>query len=157
MDVRRRRLVTGTASLGTLGFALASGLLPRTAHAAWPSKVFSVHAPKQAIRLAEGTSPSAIEFKHVTITAPDIAENGAVVPVTVEADLPNVVQISIFAEKNPFPLNSQFELKKGALPYVSTRIRLAETQNVLGLVKTTEGRVYGGVALVKVTIGGCGG
>lgn len=157
MDPRRRSILTGTASLGAVGVVLSAGLLPQTALAAWPAKAFSVHDPKQAIGLTEGINARAVAFSHVTVTAPDIAENGAVVPVTVESDLPNVVSISVFAEKNPFPLNSEFELSEGVLPYISTRIRLAETQNVMGLVKTADGKVHGGVALVKVTIGGCGG
>lgn len=157
MDPSRRRLMRGTASLGTVGLALSAGLLPKTAFAAWPAQAFSTHGPKRAVALAEGIATDAIKFSHVTITAPDIAENGAVVPVTVESDLPNVAAISVFAEKNPYPLNSEFALGEGVLPYVSTRIRLAETQNVMGLVKTSDGKVYGGVTLVKVTIGGCGG
>ena len=105
--------------------------------------------------LAEGAGT--IAMQHVTVTAPQLAENGAVVPVSVESDLPNVVSLSIFAEDNPFPLSSQYDLGPGALPYVSTRLRLAKSQNVIGVVKTADGKLYGGKALVKVTIGGCGG
>ena len=155
MDPRRRHLLKGAASLGTLGIALGAGLVPETALAEWPASAFGAHDQKEAIKLAEGSD--AIEMGHVTISAPDIAENGAVVPVTVESDLPNVVKISLFAEKNPFPLNSEFELSDGVLPYVSTRIRLAETQHVMGVAKTADGKLYGGKALIKVTIGGCGG
>lgn len=155
MDPRRRHLLKGAASLGTLGIALGAGLVPETALAEWPASAFGAHDQKEAIKLAEGSD--AIEMGHVTISAPDIAENGAVVPVTVESDLPNVVKISLFAEKNPFPLNSEFELSEGVLPFVSTRIRLAETQHVMGVAKTADGKLYGGKALIKVTIGGCGG
>jgi len=155
MDQRRRFLLKGAASLGTLGLALGAGLLPETALAEWPATAFSTRDQKEAIKLADGGE--AIEMGHVTITAPDIAENGAVVPVSIESDLPNVVAISLFAEKNPFPLNSEFKFDEGALPYVSTRIRLAETQHVLGVAKTADGKLYGGKALIKVTIGGCGG
>lgn len=155
MDPRRRNLLKGAASLGTLGFALGAGLLPETALAEWPAAAFTTRNQKQAISLALGGQP--VEMQHVSINAPDIAENGAVVPVTIESELPNAVSVSLFAEKNPFPLNSEFELAEGAQPYVSTRIRLAETQHVMGVVKTADGKLYGGRALIKVTIGGCGG
>jgi len=155
MDSRRRIVLKGAASLGTLGFALGAGLVPETALAAWPASAFRTHDQKQAITLAEGAS--AIEMGHVTVTAPEIAENGGAVPVSVESDLPGVVAISLFAEKNPFPLNSEYELAEEAMPFVATRIRLSETQHVMAVVKTAAGKLYGGKALVKVTIGGCGG
>lgn len=153
MDSRRRNLLKGAASLGTL--ALGTGLAPEAALADWPTKAFGLRDEKEAIDLTEGAA--AFEPGHVTITAPDIAENGAVVPVSVESDLPNVVSISLFAEKNPFPLNSEFELGEGAVPFVSTRVRLAESQHVTAVAKTADGKLYGGKKLIKVTIGGCGG
>lgn len=155
MNSRRRFLLQGATSLGTLGLALGAGLAPETAFAKWPAEAFVTHDQTQAITLAEGAGT--VEMGHVTITAPNIAENGAVVPVSIESDLPNAVSISLFAEKNPFPLNSEFELGEGVLPYVSTRVRLAETQHVMAVVKTADGKLYGGKALIKVTIGGCGG
>lgn len=155
MDPRRRHLLKGAASLGTLGLTLGTGLVPGTALADWPAKAFASRDEKEAIKLAEGEG--AFETGHVRITAPDIAENGGVVPVSIESDLPNVVSITLFAEKNPFPLNSEFELGEGTVPYVSTRVRLAETQHVTALAKTADGKLYGGKKLIKVTIGGCGG
>ncbi len=155
MDPRRRNLLKGAASLGTLGLTLGTGLVPESALADWPTKAFNSHDQKEALDLTDGTGT--VEMGHVSITAPDIAENGAVVPVSVESDLPNVVSITLFAEKNPFPLNSEFELGEGAVPYVSTRVRLAESQHVTALAKTADGKLYGGKKLIKVTIGGCGG
>jgi sulfur-oxidizing protein SoxY len=155
MDPHRRHLLQGAASAGGFGLALAAGLVPGPARAAWPQKAFEEHDEKKAMQLlAEG---GAVTMAHVTVTAPQLAENGAVVPVSIESDLPNVVAMSLFAEDNPFPLNSQYELRPGALPYLSTRLRLAKSQNVMGVVKTADGKLYGGKALVKVTIGGCGG
>ena len=88
--------------------------------------------------------------------APDIAENGAVVPVTVESTMKDVQSISIVAEKNALPLIASFDLGAGALPYVSTRIKMGSTMNVQALVKAG-GKVYEAKKEVKVTIGGCGG
>ncbi|HUJ01360.1 MAG TPA: thiosulfate oxidation carrier protein SoxY [Usitatibacter sp.] len=155
MDPRRRHLLKGAASLGTLGITVGAGLVPATALADWPAKAFGLRDERQAIDLTEGEAR--LEMSRVSITAPDIAENGAVVPVSVESDLPNVVSITLFAEKNPFPLNSEFQLGEGVVPYVSTRVRLAESQHVTAVAKTADGKLYGGKKLIKVTIGGCGG
>lgn len=155
MHPHRRELLKGAVSLGALGVAVGAGLLPEAARAAWPEAAFTTRKEKKAMTLTEGGD--AITMSHVRVTAPQLAENGAVVPVSVEADLPNVVSIALFAEENPFPLNSEFELRPGVLPYVSTRVRLAKSQHVMGVVKTADGKLYGGKALVKVTIGGCGG
>ena len=155
MDPHRRLVLKGTGSLSVLGLALAAGFSPQNALAAWPSGAFATRNPKEAVTRVEGGS--AIEMAHVTVTAPRLAENGAVVPVSVESDLPNVVSMAVFAEENPFPLASEFELRSGVLPFVSTRMRLAKTQQIMGVVKTADGKLYGGKRLVKVTIGGCGG
>ncbi len=155
MDPRRRVVLKGAASWAAFMLVMEAGPLSKAAFAAWPEAAFQTRDQQQAISLVDGGGM--IEMRHVTITAPKLAENGAVVPVSVESDLPNVVSISIFAENNPFPLNSEYELAAGVLPFVSTRIRLSRTQEVMGVVKTADGRLYGGKALVKVTIGGCGG
>lgn len=152
MQPHRRQVLTGAVSLAVAG---AAGLLPGAARAAWPEAAFTTRQEKKAMSLIEGGA--AVTIGHVTVTAPQLAENGAVVPVSIESDLPNVVSIALYAEENPFPLNSEFALRPGVLPYVSTRVRLAKSQHVMGIVKTADGKLYGGKALVKVTIGGCGG
>ncbi|MBI2290211.1 MAG: thiosulfate oxidation carrier protein SoxY [Betaproteobacteria bacterium] len=90
-----------------------------------------------------------------TITAPDIAENGAVVPIAVTSRILNTQSISIIAEKNPFPLSSTFDIANGAEGYVSTRLKMGETSNVRAVVKA-DGKFYTAVKEVKITIGGCG-
>ena len=99
---------------------------------------------------------SAQESKDIQIKAPDIAENGAVVPVEVISRIPNTQSIAIVAEKNPFPLVASFAFAAGAEGYASTRIKLGQTSNVRALVKTADGKFYAASKEVKVTIGGCG-
>ena len=92
----------------------------------------------------------------IKLKAPDIAENGAVVPVTVSSSMGNVEAISIIAEANPGPLTSTYALSSASEAFVSTRIRLAKTGNVVAVVKA-DGKLYSASKEVKVTIGGCGG
>jgi sulfur-oxidizing protein SoxY len=95
------------------------------------------------------------ESGDIKIKAPDIAENGSVVPVTISTGLSNVESITILAESNGTPLVGSFDLS-GAEAYVSTRIKMAKTGNVIAVVKSG-GKMYSGKKEVKVTIGGCGG
>jgi sulfur-oxidizing protein SoxY len=96
-----------------------------------------------------------IETRDIAITAPDIAENGAVVPVAVTSKIANTQAISILAEKNPFPLAASFDIANGAEPYASVRIKMGQTSNVRAIVKA-DGKFYTAVKEVKVTVGGCG-
>ena len=96
-----------------------------------------------------------IESKDIIITAPDIAENGAVVPIAVTSKIPNTQSISIIAEKNPFPLTSTHDIANGGESYVSTRLKIGETSNVRAVIKA-DGKFYTAVKEVKITIGGCG-
>jgi sulfur-oxidizing protein SoxY len=92
----------------------------------------------------------------VTLKAPEIAQDGRVVPVTVSTTLTGVQSISILVEKNPVPLVASFELGEGALPSVETRIKMGQTSTVMAVVKTSSG-LFSASKDVKVTIGGCGG
>jgi sulfur-oxidizing protein SoxY len=92
----------------------------------------------------------------VKLKAPQIAENGAVVPVTVSTDLPDVSNISVLVEKNPNPLCASFKIDPALQPEISVRIRMGETSNVIALVEAG-GKTYQASQEVKVTIGGCGG
>jgi len=98
---------------------------------------------------------NATESRDIVITAPDIAENGAVVPVEVTSRIPGTQSISIIAEKNPFPLAATVELTSGSEPYTYVRIKMGETSNVRAVIRA-DGRFYTAVKEVKVTIGGCG-
>jgi sulfur-oxidizing protein SoxY len=148
---RRQALKTG-GGLGLLGLFAMIGLLPATALAALDRKAFEAKALDEALDalggLVAGESPL------ITLTAPDVAENGALVPVTVESALADVEQISILADRNPTMLVAHYLLPKGTDPYLSTRIRMAETSNVVVLVKAG-GRFYRASKQVTVNAGGC--
>ena len=92
----------------------------------------------------------------IKIKAPDIAENGAVVPVTVDTSISGVESISIFASKNANPLTSSYNLGANTSPFISTRVKMGKTSDVVAVVKAG-GKLYSAKKEVKVTIGGCGG
>ena len=152
MNRRRRAFLAYT---GGAGAAAALGLLPASAHAAaWNKSGFEAKASNDAIRnLGAG---NLIESKDITITAPDIAENGAVVPIAVTSRIPNTQSISVLAEKNPFPLAATFDVANGAEPYASVRIKMGQTSHVRAVVKAADGRFYTASKEVKITVGGCG-
>ena len=137
-------LVTTGASVLKMGHALA---------ATWNKSGFESKAAADAMKTLGATS--ATPSKEITITAPDIAEDGAQVAVTINSKLANTQSISIVIDKNPFPLNSTFDFANGADGYVSTRIKMGQTSNVMALVKA-DGKFFIARKEVKVTIGGCG-
>lgn len=153
--MQRRMFLRGSLAAGAAGVAASAGLLaPQAVLATWPKNAFSATDVKSAISaIAGGDSPEAGDIK---IKAPDIAENGAVVPITVSTGLENVESISILAAKNGTPLIASFNLGEGAEPFVSTRIKMGTTADVIALVKAG-GKLYSAKKEVKVTIGGCGG
>jgi len=153
MNFSRRTLVRFLLVSSSLA---AAGLLSaRSALAAvWNKVGFEAKTAADALKtLGVGSAPAS---KDIQITAPEIAENGAQVPVTVVSRIPNTQSISIVVDKNPFPLNSTFEFSNGAESYISTRIKMGQTSNVMALVKA-DGKFYSATKEVKVTIGGCGG
>jgi len=123
--------------------------------AAWPDKAFSSAAAGQAMIDLLGTEQT-IPTDQISMKLPEIAENGAVVPVTITSSLENIESISIVVDKNPRPLAATFEMLPGTLPEVSCRIKMGATSDVMAVVKTADG-VYSTSKQVKVTIGGCGG
>jgi sulfur-oxidizing protein SoxY len=154
--MKRRIFLKGTLATGAIGMAVSAGLItPRMVLAAWPKAAFDAKSVDEAVNDLLGSSTLAGSDK-IKIKAPDIAENGAVVPISVEADLPDVESISIIADKNATPLTSSFVLGKGTEPYIATRIKMGKTGNVIAVVKAG-GKLYSASKEVKVTIGGCGG
>ncbi|MCA1925205.1 MAG: thiosulfate oxidation carrier protein SoxY [Thiobacillus sp.] len=154
MNRHRRTFLQGTASAGLIATAIAAGLLkPGQVLADWNATGFTATKPADALA-AIGASGAA-ESKDIAIKAPDIAENGAVVPVEVVTTLPNVDSIAILGEKNATPLVALYSLTDfdGML---ATRIRMGQTANVRAVVKAG-GKVYTAAKEVKVTVGGCGG
>ena len=155
MDVLRRSFLKLTTGAGVLTAAAAAGLVKsgQTWAATWNKSGFESKAAADALK-SLGAS-NLIDSKDIAITAPDIAENGAVVPVAVTSKIPNTQSISILAEKNPFPLAATFDLSGGSESYVSTRIKMGQTSNVRAVIRA-DGKFYTAIKEVKVTIGGCG-
>jgi sulfur-oxidizing protein SoxY len=155
-DNKRRTFLKGTLAAGTLGVAVGAGLLtPRMVMAAWPKAAFEAKSVDAAMSSLLG-SGSAEASGAITVKAPDIAENGSVVPVTISTDMSGVESISIMAASNNTPLAASFALGSSAKGFVSTRIKMAKTSDVVAVVKAG-GKLYSAKKNVKVTIGGCGG
>jgi len=156
MSMQRRSFIRGTLAGSAVGVAVSAGLLtPRSVFAEWPSKAFEAKTVDDALMGAYETTAAA-ESGDITVKAPDIAENGAVVPVTVETSLSGVSTMSIIAEKNPSPLVAKYVLGPNTEGYISMRIKMGKTSNVTAVVEAG-GKLYKASKEVKVTIGGCGG
>jgi sulfur-oxidizing protein SoxY len=146
----------GTGAAGTVAVALAAGLLKpgQVLAAEWNKPAFESKGIIDALKAIGGSA--AADSKDIVIKAPDIAENGAVVPVEVTSKIPGTESIAIVVEKNDRPLIAVFNLLGGAEGFVSTRIKMAQTSDIKILVKAG-GKMYTAKKEVKVTIGGCGG
>ncbi|MDH3714976.1 MAG: thiosulfate oxidation carrier protein SoxY [Gammaproteobacteria bacterium] len=156
MTIKRRTFLKRTLATSTVAMAAGAGVLvPRAVLAVWPETAFSASDVSGAITGVVGSDATS-DSDQINIKAPDIAENGAVVPVTVTTGLSNVESIAIVASENPTPLTSNFILGSGAEGFVSTRIKMAKTSDVIAVVKAN-GNLYSMKKEVKVTIGGCGG
>jgi sulfur-oxidizing protein SoxY len=157
MQVQRRGV------LGALAGALSHRLLapltlfaPSIAWSAWPKAAFDATSPAEALNhLFKGETAEASDA--IQITAPDIAENGSVVPVTVQTSLKGVKSVTLLAEENPRALVAQHTLSPRAAVPLSVRMRLGKSQNIVALVETEDGKLLKASKQVKVTLGGCGG
>jgi len=135
--------------------ALVAGLaLPLRALAAWNKEAFQAKSAADALK-SLGVASSA-ESKDVVIEAPQIAENGAVVPIEITSNVPNTKSIALVIEKNPFPLAAKFDFAEGAAPYVKVNVKVGESSFVRVLAEAG-GKFYSASKEIKVTIGGCGG
>ncbi len=156
MNKTRRNVLKagGGATLYAL-LAAAGMLLPEAALAAdWNQKAFEAKNLKDALGALGAGNPANSDA--IFITAPEIAENGAVVPVAAMSKLPGTESIAFLIAKNPTALAASFDIPAGTEPGVSTRIKMAETSDVYVLVKA-QGKYYVAKKEIKVTIGGCGG
>jgi len=155
MNALRRNVLKGAAGAGAVAVAVAAGLLkPTLAMAAWNKDAFEAKNVGDAMKGLGISGPA--DTKDITIKAPDIAENGAVVPVEVTSGIAGTTSIAIIAEKNGTPLIGNFNLSGGAQGFISTRIKMGQTSLVRAVVKAG-GKSYTAAKEVKVTIGGCGG
>jgi sulfur-oxidizing protein SoxY len=155
-DVRRRLLLKATLAGGAIGAAVGAGLLrPRVVFAAWPEQAFQAKSVSDALKgLYE--SDALVESADIKLKVPDIAENGAVVPVEVSTSLTDVKSIGIVIEKNGRPLAADFQPTARFAGKVSTRVKVAESSKLVAVVDSG-GKLYSAAKEVKVTIGGCGG
>ncbi len=154
MNIKRRTFLKSTLAGSAVAVAASAGLLtPTSVLAAWPKDAFGAKSVADA--LSAISMSGAAESSDIKIKAPDIAENGAVVPVTVSTSL-NAQNIAILADKNGTPLSCTYDLAPGTKGYISTRLKMGKTGNVIAVVKA-DGKLYTAKKEVKVTIGGCGG
>ncbi len=156
MNVMRRTVLRSMGAGSAQAALLVTGLIrPIQAFAAdWSKAAFEAKSVVEGMK-AIGAA-GAVESKDVLLTAPAIAENGAVVPVSVVSNIPNTTSISIFVEKNPMPLTGSFEFANGAVPDVAVRLKFSDT-SVVRAVVMAGGKAYSASKEVKVTAGGCGG
>jgi sulfur-oxidizing protein SoxY len=153
----RRREVLKTA--GAVGALTAAGLIrPGTARAqsAWNKGAFASKSVDDVVKAYGGASAQPTNDVSWGAT-PEIAENGAVVPISVTSRIPNTESIAILIEKNPNTLAARFQFSQGTDPTVSTRVKIGQSSNVHALIKTADGKFYIATREVKVTLGGCGG
>ncbi|MFK7794692.1 MAG: thiosulfate oxidation carrier protein SoxY [Gammaproteobacteria bacterium] len=141
-------------STSLLTFSLFSGM--HSVFADWQKELFD-HADSDKLISSLTNNAELVDSNAIHIKAPEIAENGAVVPVTVEASINNVKNISILVDNNPSPLTSSYDINPKLEAYVSTRVKMAKSSNIIALVSTTGNKYFTASKSIKVTIGGCGG
>ena len=151
MQNRRETLRQALAVAGMLG---ATGLFPQYA-LAFTKAAFDAKTIADAVKAYGASAPT--ESKDVTLTAPDIAENGAVVPLAVSSTLPNVKSILMLVEKNPNALSAKFDVSDMVEPSFATRVKMGQTSDVYAVAITADGKAHYAKKEVKVTLGGCGG
>ena len=151
----RRLVLQGAGAVALLGLG---SLVPRPALAAandkYPDEAFKQKADKDAIKALYGRTAEASDT--VKLDAPEIAENGAVVPISVTTTLENVTSISFLVSGNPNALAASYAIPEGTLPAISNRLKMQQTSNVIAIVEAG-GKLYSATKEVKVTVGGCGG
>ena len=152
MTTRRKMLTTSAQVAGLLA---AAGVLPSTAHAAWPQSAFEAKTMADAAKAFGGGAP--VESKDITVSGPDIAENGAVVPVGCSTTLPGVKRLMILVEKNPSVLAAAFDVSDAVDASFNTRVKMGQSSNVFAVAMMADGKVLYSVKEIKVTLGGCGG
>ena len=149
----RRDMLTTSAQLA--GLMATAGLLPSAAQAAWTAAAFDAKNLADAAKALGGSAPT--ESKDVTITGPDIAENGAVVPVGCSTSLPGVKRLALMVEKNPSALAAVFDVSDAVDANFNTRVKMGQSSNVFAVAFMADGKVLYAAKEIKVTLGGCGG
>ena len=149
----RREMIARSAGVAAL--LAGAGVLPARAQAAYNKAAFEGKSVDEAVKGLGLAKP--VESKDIVFTAPDIAENGAVVPIGASTVLPGVRRIAFLVEKNPTTLAAVFDFTDAVESSVKTRIKMGQTSNVMAVAIMGDGRVLFAQKEVKVTLGGCGG
>jgi sulfur-oxidizing protein SoxY len=149
----RRDMLSMSARVASL--MAAAGLLPATAQAAWNKAAFDAKSLADVGKAYGGGAPTA--SAGVMIEGPDIAENGAVVPVGCATTLPGVTRLMLLVEKNPNALAAAFDVNDAVEPNFKTRVKMSQSSNVFAVAMTGDGKVLFAQKEIKVTLGGCGG
>ena len=153
----RRVILQGAATVVLIGLGnLPFGLAPAFAAAndKYPEEAFKQKNEADAIKLLYGKTAEASD--KVKLDAPEIAENGAVVPISVSTTLADVTSIAFLVSENPNALAASYKIPAGTMPSVANRLKMAKTSNVTVIVEAG-GKLYSATKEVKVTVGGCGG
>jgi len=156
-SVSRRLVLAGAGSVALAGLgilACPSSMAFAAANDRYPEEAFEQKNGKEAIRLLYGRTLEPSD--KIKLDAPEIAENGAVVPISVTTSLPEVTSIAFVVPENPNVLASYYRIPPGTLPNVANRLKLAKTSDVIVIVEAG-GKLYSAAKEVKVTVGGCGG
>ena len=153
MKTNRREMLAQSATL--MGLLATAGLLPQAAHAAWTQSAVDAKTLADVVKALGGGA--AVESKDITMTGPDIAENGAVVPVGCSTSLPGVKRMAILVEKNPSVLAAVFDVTDAVDANFSTRVKMGQSSNVYAVAMMADGKVLFSGKEIKVTLGGCGG
>ena len=159
--MNRREVLKTSSGMMVMALAASAGLFKAgTAYAQeWNKAAFDVKNLNDVVKALGGglSTAAATESKDISfVNAPDIAENGAVVPIGATSKIPKTESIAILVEKNPSALSANFTIPDGTDPTISTRVKMSQTSNVYALVKA-DGKFFYAVKEVKVTLGGCGG
>ncbi len=159
MDMQRRDVLKKGGGISLLTLVVAAGWLTpgeaRAQAAGWNKAAFDTKTMEDTMKALGGGMP--VQSKDITfVQTPDIAENGAVVPVGIVSAIPKTESIAILIEKNPNMLVAVFDLPPGTEPAISTRVKMGQSSNVFALVKA-DGKYYVASKEIKVTLGGCGG
>ena len=152
MQNRRETLKQSAVVAGLLA---STGLFPQYAHASFNKAAFEAKSVADALKALGAGAPT--ESKEVTIGGPDIAENGAVVPLTASTTLAGVKQVVILVEKNPSALIAVFNVTDSVEANFATRAKMGQSSDVYAVAITADGKAHFAKKEVKVTLGGCGG
>jgi sulfur-oxidizing protein SoxY len=153
----RRLILKGTVTVALIGLCdIPFGLAPAFAavNDKYPEDAFKAKSDADAIKSLYGKTAEASD--KVKLDAPEIAENGGVVPISVSTSLADVTSISFLVSENPNALAASYKIPAGTMPSVANRLKMAKTSNVIVIVEAG-GKLYSATKEVKVTVGGCGG